>query len=131
MRPWPDFADVVMDLLTERWDGTPPGMGTRFDESRASLPYLRVNTVPGYADRLEAWPNIDISAFAATYREASDLAFDVEALLMGYPLSVSSGGRVVLVDKVEVISSPTELDVGESSSIRRFLGTYQLRIRRG
>lgn len=115
-----------MDLL-----GSDVPSGMTFDATVDPMPRYIIRVVDPQASRLTAEPVVDIETVASTYAEAERLAFDADDTLMGYPLSTSSGGRVVLVDRVEVLSSPAETRLEGESKIRRFLATYQLVVRRG
>lgn len=130
---WPSWPLLIFDLIDTRRqaaDLEPVSMGMTYDASVNPLPRYIVRVVDPGAGRLEANVVVDIETIASTYVKAEDLANDVDEILMGYPLSVSSGGRVVLVDRVDVLSSPAELDLEGESKIRRFLATYQLTVRR-
>lgn len=134
LRRWPSWALLAMDLIdNERaargLDPIPSAL--TFDETVDSIPRYVVTVLESWSDRLEAITTIDVEAIAPKYTEAERLAYDVDDIFMGYPLSTVSDGRVVLVDKVEVVSSPVEIDLGEDTSTRRFLATYQLVVRRG
>lgn len=130
---WPSWTLLTFDIIDSGrakrgWE--PVSMGTTYDASVNPLPRYIVRVVDPQAGRLEANVVVDIEALAKSYGDAERLANDVDEILMGYPLSTSSGGRVVLVDRVEVLSSPAELDLEGESQIRRFLATYQLTVRR-
>lgn len=134
MNRWPSFTALFMDLIeggraAGGWPSVP--VGITFDASVDEMPRYIVSVVDPQAGRLEALPVVDIEVVARTYSEAERLAFDVDEILMGYPLSTSSDGRVVLVDRVDAIASPAELSLEGESKIRRFLATYQASIRRG
>lgn len=134
LRRWPSWALLAMDLIdNERAARGLPVVptGLTYDETVDSIPRYVVTVIDSYSTQLEAAFMIDVEAIAPTYTEAESLAYDVDDIFMGYPLSTVSGGRVVLVDKVEVVSSPVEIDLGEDTSTRRFLATYQLVVRRG
>ena len=134
LRRWPSWALLAMDLIdNERVARGLPVVptGLTYDETVDPIPRYAVSVVESWSDRLEAITTIDIETLGKSYTEAERLAYDVDDILMGYPLSTVSDGRVVLVDKVEVVSSPVEIDLGEDTSTRRFLATYQLVVRRG
>jgi hypothetical protein len=94
------------------------------------LPFVIVNHWGGDAGRFDSNPIIDVSYLSTRYATSRDGARLIEARLLGYPLRVSSGGRSVLVDRVEVVSPTVEIEWAKDSDIRRFQGTYQLSIRR-
>lgn len=106
-------------------------VGTTYDSGRDSLPRYIISVLPSEADRLEASPIFTVETLDRTYADAERLAYDVDDILMSYPLSTSSGGRVVLVDEVATIELPVEMSLESDTSTRRFLATYQARIRRG
>lgn len=133
MSRWPSWVTLTFDLIKSgrAAAGLPrvPASLT-YDAGTDPLPRYRVSTLPSTHDRLEALPIVEIETLATTFAEAERLATDIDDILMGYPLSTSSGGRVVLVDRVDVISSPAEISLEGESKIRRFLATYQLTVRR-
>lgn len=94
------------------------------------LPFVLVNNWGGDTDRFGQVADVDYSVFADRYPAARDLARLIEARALGYPFRVSSGGRSVLVDKVEVASPAVEVEWLKDSTIRRFQGTLSLSIRR-
>lgn len=131
--PMADPNDVVVDFVVGL---EVPGLAannvsTDLPSSLSTrLPFVLVNHWGGDADRFGQNPDVDISVFAGRYPAARDLARLIEARLVGYPFRVSSGGRSVLVDKVEVPSPSVEVEWQADSTIRRFQGTYSLSIRR-
>lgn len=94
------------------------------------LPFVLVNHWGGDTDRFGQAADVDFSVFADRYTKARDIARLIEARALGYPFRVSSGGRSVLVDKVEVPSPAVEIEWLKDSTIRRFQGTLSLSIRR-
>ena len=94
------------------------------------LPFVLVSHWGGDTDRFGQVADVDYSVFADRYPKARDLARLIEARALGYPFRVSSGGRSVLVDKVEVPSPAVEIEWQKDSTIRRFQGTLSLSIRR-
>lgn len=132
---WPSWPLLMFDLIdtgrASAWPLKPAvPVGMTYDATVNPLPRYVVRVVDPQAGRLEARVIVDVESLAATYADAEELANEVDEILMGYPLSVSSDGRVVLVDRVDVLSSPAELDLEGESKIRRFLATYQLTVRR-
>lgn len=134
LRRWPRWAALMMDVIDQgrARNGLPAvPVGMSYNATKDPLPRYIVGVVDGAADKLDADVLIAIDTIAETYTEAERLAYDVDDILMGYPLSASSDGRVVLLDVVEVVDIPVEVDLDEDTSTRRFLATYQLSIRRG
>lgn len=134
VRSWPSFSGLGMDLLDQGREqaGLPAvPVGLDYDASVDQLPRYLVSVVDPQAGRLEAGVIMDVESLATTFREAENLAFEADDIMMGYPLSISSGGRVVLVDRVGVVASPAVLNMEGETKIRRFLATYQLVVRRG
>lgn len=133
LRSWPSWALLTFDLIDSGRSARglqPVSMGLTYDATVNPLPRYVVRVVDPQAGRLEANVIVDVESLASTYSDAERLANDVDDIFMGYPLSTSSGGRVVLVDRIDVLSSPAELDIEGESKIRRFLATYQLAVRR-
>lgn len=91
--------------------------------------YAQVFKVGGSSDRLEQYPVMDISLFGRRWKATEQMAFRVEGALLGYPHRVSSGERVVLIDRVEVSSSPSELPWNAEADVTRFNMTVQLVLR--
>lgn len=129
----PDPLDVVIDIVLalgiegvveSRVGSELPG------QLEASLPYVMVDIIDGRSDLFEIEPVFDLHVFAGRYPLARSIAARIEAALLGYPFRVSSGGRSVLVDSVEVATSTREVEWQRDSVVRRFQGTYTLSIRR-
>lgn len=130
----PDPNDVMLDFLIEQFPEVFTAANTNIEPPATglatNLPFGVSFHWGGDVDRFGGDVMVDLSIFAATYRKARDLARSVEDRLVGYPFRVSSGGRSVLVDKVEIASPTVEVPWQEDSDIRRFQGTYRLSIRR-
>lgn len=126
-------SDVVQDFVVAQIDDvSDANIGSRIPSAGLSgrLPFVRVNHWNGESDRFATRPVVDLDVFAATYADAGRIARAIEAKLLGYPFRVSSGGRSVLVDSVQVLTETTEVEWQQDSTIRRFQGTYQFSIRR-
>ncbi len=131
----PASAEVAMDFVVEYCGDAEvldTNVGTRLPDTGLTgrMPFVRINHFGGDDERLNLRPTFDLEVFASTYAKASDLARLIETRLVGYPFRVSSGGRSVLVDRVEVLSPTVEVEWQQDSTIRRFQGTYQFSIRR-
>lgn len=131
----PGGADVAMDFVVEYCSDTEVldrNIGTRLPAEglAARMPFVRINHFGGDDERLNLRPTFDLEVFAPTYAKASEIARTIETRLVGYPFRVSSGGRSVLVDRVEVLTPTSEVEWQQDSTIRRFQGTYQFSIRR-
>lgn len=124
-------ADFVVDYCSDL-EVLDTNVGTQLPAAGLSgrLPFVRINHFGGDDERLNLRPTFDLEVFASTYAKASLLARTIETRLVGYPFRVSSGGRSVLVDRVEVLSPTVEVEWQQDSTIRRFQGTYQFSIRR-
>ena len=94
------------------------------------LPWGQGYVYGGDGDQLQSFPVADVAFFAADYDTASTLARRFHARLMQYPHRVSSSGRTVLFDRVEVVALPAEIPFVEGNGIRRFQATYSFSIRR-
>ena len=138
LKPYPSAVTFMMDWLESNFAAlAPTSEGVRVSTDLPSpgvplLPYVQVFAVSGTRDRRNAYPVIDVSVFGSSYVGAETLAEQIDAALLGYPLTVSSGGRSVLVDRVDVVSNPVELPWDTESTARRFRfqATYQLSLRR-
>lgn len=123
---------LLMDLLESTFAELPPGqVGVELPDSERYADnrfYAQVFQVDGGADRFGQDPILDISVFHRRWLSAEQMAFHIERALMGYPLRVSSGGRSVVIDRVEITSAAHELpwDPGDAT---RFNMTVQLVLR--
>ena len=128
----PDNVSAMLALLDEKT--TVPEANIRVSAptpgATASLPAIQVFQVDGESDQLDGYSVIDIHTFDRSYLDTSNLALDVDAIVMGYPHLVSSNGRSVLFDRVECLSIPSEIPWLEDNSIRRFRATYSVSFRR-
>lgn len=130
-----DPADVAMDFVVEYCSDAEvldANIGSRLPTAGLAgrMPFVRINHFGGDDERLNLRPTFDLEVFATTYAKASQIARTIETRLVGYPFRVSSGGRSVLVDRVEVLTPASEVEWQQDSTIRRFQGTYQFSIRR-
>lgn len=129
----PDPLDVVIDFVAGLGlegvveDRVGSELPTQLE---ASLPYVLVDIIDGGSDLFGIRPVFDLHVFAGRYPLARSIAARIESALLGYPFRVSSGGRSVLVDSVEVSISTREVEWQRDSVVRRFQGTYSLSIRR-
>lgn len=121
--------DLVASLLS---DEPQVNVGSAYDEDRATpgAIYVAVVMLPGESDRLTSMPIYDVSVFSPKYTTSERVALKLDERLMGYPFRVDSGETVAVVDSVFVNSPPAEVDWRGDETIRRFLGTYQIVIRR-
>lgn len=134
MRRLPSWPDLAMDLiaaLRERGGLDVVASTTDFDPALDPAPIYQVSIVDAPGTRLESYPVVEVEAVAGSSGSAETLALELDQVLMGYPFSVASGDRVVLVDAIDVISSPVEITLEEDHPLHRFLATYQLTVRRG
>ena len=128
LQTWPSWADLGIELVLARHPSLK--VRTRYHATTDPLPFCRVSVVDAGASQLNAYPTIDFEWIGKTYKGPEMLAREFDSWLMEYPRSVTSDGRVVLLDAVESISAPVELDLDEEAPPYRFLSTYQLSIRR-
>lgn len=123
---WRRFPDVQLLLL----DTLEPFVGA----GRAAIntphnladvmPFIRVRKGGGASDRLTDLARVDVDVFTATYAASEELAERIRQHLVGPP------PPVMLLDRVEVVVSPQELEWGDPQIIRRFGATYRLATRR-
>lgn len=92
--------------------------------------YTRVERVGGgRSDQIEGDFVLDIEQFSRSYSAAESVAFEVEALLLGYPHRVEVGTRNVVLDRVEQNQGPSEV-YWEDDDVHRLLATYVITARR-
>ena len=60
------------------------------------------------------------------YSAVQDTALLVEEMLLGYPIRMSTGDKVVVIDRVDVDSAMAEVPWDADSRVTRFTGTYTL-----
>ena len=130
----PDPAGVMIDLVLGMIDR--PRLAERSvnvdlpSRLESAVPFVLIHHWDGDSDRFGIRAVVDVSVFASLYRDARNLALEIEAKLLGYPHRVSSGGRSVLVDMVEVATGTREVEWQRDSTVRRFQATYTFSIRR-
>ncbi|MDQ3275337.1 MAG: hypothetical protein M3Q39_10005 [Actinomycetota bacterium] len=95
------------------------------EEQRLDL-YAQVYGLPGQRDRTETRPEFDVSIYGPLFSLVEYAALALESELVRYPHRVSSGGRSVVIDRVTVTASTTELPWPVDSRVTRFNGTYSL-----
>ncbi len=128
LRPFEPAEQVALDLLLAGFPDDIDDSGTTLDGIDPAQTSLRVTRVGGPSTRLNSYPVLDIEVFAPTYAAAVSLSERISAYLLGYPRSVESGGRIVVIDLVEETRPPVELPWDDN--VRRFGATYQFSVRR-
>ena len=127
----PLFDDAILDLIDQQaYPGFGPASWAAPMPGKDSIPAAQAYIIDGASDALSGDVLIDVCFFADTYRGAREPSRSFDAVLMGYPLVVSSGGSTVLFDSVESLSIPKEVPWVDDLSIRRFLATYRVTYRR-
>lgn len=127
----PDFDDAVLDLIDQQgYQALAPASVDAPTPGRDPLPAAQAYIVDGDARITEGQVVIDVCFYATTYVAARELLKSFDAVLMGYPVKVSSNGRTVLFDSVETISIPKEVPWLDDSSVRKFMATYRVSFRR-
>ena len=125
----PDIDGTLRALAILFATGVPDdNIGTRAPTpgEAADLPALQLYSYDGDATQVDGTATFDVHSFAKGYAAASLLARTVDARLMGYPHRVGS----VILDRVETVSIPTEVEYVSDNSIRRFAATYTVSFRR-
>jgi len=120
---WPDLQLLAVDYLSLV-------LGVRVStrtpaDLETVMPMVRVRRGPGADDGITDSPLLDVETFAATEREAWDLAeYARQAIheLQGKAV----GGQ--LVDAVSTASSPTSVD-WENPAVERFVASYRINLR--
>lgn len=129
MSPTGAAQDLVALLLA---DEPSVVVGPTYDEDQATpgQTYVAVTMLPGAGDRLNARPIYDVSVFSPRYATSERIALKLDKGLMGYPFRVGSDENVAVVDSVNAVTYPAEVEWSGDSTIRRFLATYELVFRR-
>lgn len=123
---YPDIERVLCDHLADL--GT---CGTRTPgDLQTELPFIRVRRVGGIDDQVTDRARVDVEVFTST-RAAGEVAAEHirQRLSVRGPLYVTSGGRLVVVDRTLLLSGPVEL-AWPDPVIRMFHASYQLECRR-
>lgn len=136
LKPYPDIGGAVL-LAVEGWfpDELAP-LADRFRTGRV-LPqnvqdhiaagefFCRVTDIGGNDDGLTDHPLIDVDILGPTYALTRDLAFNIQARLLGYPWRAGS----TVIDKVRTAMRPHPVPWGDER-IHRFYGSYTVSARR-
>lgn len=142
LEPYPDTSGALM-LLVEQWfpaDFAPTGTpedpvyrtGRGFPPDLPDLiltppggAYCRVQDIGGNDDGITDRPLIDVDIFAGSYAKARDLAFGVQARLMGYPWRAGT----TVIDKARTAMRPHAVP-WDDDRIFRFYSSYTISARR-
>lgn len=136
LEPYPDVAAAVM-LLAEQWyaDELAP-VADRYRTGRvfpedvqnyvaAGEYFCRVTDIGGNDDGLTDRPLIDVDILGSTFAGTRDLAFGIQARLLGYPWRAGS----TVIDKVRTAMRPHPVPWGDDNT-HRFYGSYTISARR-
>jgi hypothetical protein len=123
---YPDVELVLCDLLADLGacgTRTPADLQTR-------LPFVRVRRVGGNDDQVTDRARVDVEVFALTRAAGESLTETIRGRLsVRGPVTVTSGGRPVVVDRAQLLAGPVEL-AWPDPEVRMFHATYQLESRR-
>lgn len=129
LEPFAPAEDVLLDLLIAGFPDDIKGSGTQLaDVDAEHTPFVLAQRVGGPSTRLNSYPLLDLEVFAPTRAAAVSLSERISAFLLGYPRSVETGGRFVVIDMVEETRPPVELPWDDN--MRRIGATYQISVRR-
>lgn len=134
VKPFSRIERSLLLLLVQKYpglEGSDAWVGGDFAYDAATMPwYIRIDKVPGGAtDRLEGDFIIDLEVFSNDYDQAESVAFDLEALALGYPHVVEVDGRRVVFDSVVQNVGVADLP-WEDDSTYRLGATYVITARR-
>jgi hypothetical protein len=123
---YPDIERVLCDLLADLGN-----TGTRTpDNLQDRLEFIRIRRVGGNDDQVTDRARVDVEVFAATRAAGETLTEQIRRRLsVRGPLTVTSGGRPVVVDRSQLLAGPVEL-AWPDPEVRMFHATYQLESRR-
>lgn len=124
--PYPDIERVLCDLLADLGS-----CGTRTPaDLQDQLEFIRVRRVGGSDDQVTDRARVDVEVFAGTRAAGETLTEQIrQRLSVRGPLSVISGGRVVVVDRSLLLAGPVELAWPDPET-RMFHASYQTECRR-
>lgn len=115
-----DYAPLV---------GRPDRIGGEMPGSVSEL-YVRLRRVAGPgAGRIQGTTVLDVECFSVSWATADSAAFDIEAILLGYPHTVLVDGRRLVIDSVFQNVGPQDLP-WEDDRIARVGATYAITTRR-
>jgi hypothetical protein len=123
---YPDIERVLCDHFADL--GT---CGTRTPgDLQGELPFIRIRRVGGIDDQVTDRARVDVEVFTASRADGEVAAEHIrQRLSVRGPLYVTSGGRLVVVDRTLLLSGPVEL-AWPDPVIRMFHASYQLECRR-
>lgn len=137
LKPYPDAGEATM-LLIEEWypsefeplpDGTfrtgrvyPPDVQDLIAEGKY---FARVKDIGGNDDGLTDRPLIDVDILGSTFAGTRDLAFGIQARLLGYPWRAGS----TVIDKVRTAMRPHDVPWDDDNTFR-FYASYTISVRR-
>jgi hypothetical protein len=128
----PDVDSAILALCEEFMAGTilPANIRTVAPTPGADpLPAAQLYTFDGDATQIDGYAVFDAHFFATKFAQASLMARTFDRNIMRYPHRVE-GAPAVLLDVVETISIPTEVEWVGDNSARRFKATYSVSFRR-
>lgn len=129
LQPFPSIVSALRTLLLDRFDALTDVRQTWPPDAEERVPLVRVEKIGGSRTQLNDYPLVDLELLATTKAEAESLAEDVDAFLLGYPLSVLVDGRTVVLDRVSVPRVPAGLP-WEDAGASRYAATYSFSVRR-
>jgi hypothetical protein len=139
LQPQTSMERAVLALLERDFvtrDGVrladhPERVGSDFAFVRGTTPwFIRIDRIPGgNSGRIEGRTVIDLEVFSDDYLLAESVAFDLEALALGYPHVVEVEGRKVVFDDVTQNVGVADLP-WEDDSVYRLGATYVITARR-
>ncbi len=127
LAPFPNVKAAVVALLTDLVEAdteTPSDLVDR-------LPFARVTGRGGVeSDVHTARSIVDVDVFAASEKDADDLAELVRQRFLSLPRVVPVAAGLVLLDRGETVTAPQIVPWSSSLNVRRSVGTYAVSMRR-
>ena len=137
LKAYPDTTGAVMDLITawypDDFAGRPEDdwrIGRKWPDNvqdiiAAGEVVCRVSDIGGNDDGLTDRPLVDIDILAPSFARARDLAFGIQARLLGYPWRAGS----TVIDKVRTAMRPHAVPWDDDNTFR-FYSSYTVSVRR-
>ena len=127
LQPFIDVEKWMMALLDRDVPELADKSGTELPDGQ-TVPYARIERLPGRRNRLKDYPWVDIEVFAEG-TAGKILLETIDTALSSYPRGVAVGDRFVKLEDITVITPPRRLP-WDDDRVRRYAATYQLRLSR-
>lgn len=133
---FPNIEKVLMHWAAGRWPTEFPGgyegghVGVEDPDPIDGYFFKPRRWPSGGRTKLNDYPLVDIEVLGRDYDGVEDLIESMDAVLLGYPVRVTTPTGVVVLDHVEQTRAPVRIPYFGETAVARFGATYQLSLRR-